>query len=162
MSEFGTLSVSYESLKWRIIPRPGGATMKPDDYYVIYGAPLRCGVARYALDRCSNAVMRFRSCVLACAAAKQQAEAGDNAAEKPMWGETGGLDFDGRERWEAWNKMKARARLSIALRHRFALLEFAHVRADAAQGLSKSDAQKAFCEAYARALSREADNFRRF
>jgi hypothetical protein len=50
--------------------------------------------------------------------------------------------------------------LSIA--YRFASLEFAHVRADAAQGLSKADAQKAFCEAYARALSREADNFRRF
>ena len=73
--------------------------------------------------------------LLPSAAAKQQAESGDNAAEKPMWAETGGLDFDGRERWEAWTKLA---------------------------GTSKADAQRAFCEAYARAMSREADNFRRF
>ena len=76
-----------------------------------------------------------RCAALASAAAKQQAENGDNPAEKPMWGETGGLDFDGRERWEAWTKLA---------------------------GTSKADAQRAFCEGYARAKSREADNFRRF
>ncbi len=52
-----------------------------------------------------------------------------------MWAETGGLDFDGRERWEAWTKLA---------------------------GMSRLDAQRAFCEAYARAMSREADNFRRY
>jgi acyl-CoA-binding protein len=135
VSQFASLAASFESLKWRIIPRPGGATMKPDDYYVIYGA------RRELVHRCAacgllSLVLTQNHATCACAAAaKQQAEKGDNTAEKPMWAETGGLDFDGRERWEAWSKMA---------------------------GMTKGDAQRAFCEAYARAMSREADNFRRF
>jgi len=30
-----------------------------------------------------------------------QAEKGDNATERPMWAEKGGLDFDGRAKWAA-------------------------------------------------------------
>ncbi len=139
VSQFASLAAAFESLKWRIIPRPGGATMKPDDYYALYGAPKSWLI----FVRC-NALTRVVAMAARCAppapcppapAAKQQAEAGDNVAEKPMWAETGGLDFDGRERWEAWARLK---------------------------GSSKAEAQRAFCEAYGRALSREADNFRRF
>ena len=36
----------------------------------------------------------------------QQATEGDNTAEQPVWAETGGLDFEGRSKWEAWNKTK--------------------------------------------------------
>lgn len=71
----------------------------------------------------------------AAAGAKMQAEEGDNATEKPMWAETGGLDFDGRDKWEAWNRHK---------------------------GLSAEEAKLAFCTAYARAMGREAENFRKY
>jgi len=36
----------------------------------------------------------------------QQATSGDNAAERPMWAERGGLDFEGRARWDAWTALK--------------------------------------------------------
>lgn len=38
--------------------------------------------------------------------AQQQVEKGDNPDEKPMWAHHGGLDFDGRERWEKWDACK--------------------------------------------------------
>lgn len=31
---------------------------------------------------------------------------GDNTAERPMWAERGGLDFEGRSRWDAWTAIK--------------------------------------------------------
>lgn len=31
--EFESLVTVYESLKWRMISKPGGATVKPDDFY---------------------------------------------------------------------------------------------------------------------------------
>lgn len=34
------------------------------------------------------------------------AESGDNTAERPMWAEKGGLDFDGRAKWDAWTALK--------------------------------------------------------
>jgi hypothetical protein len=34
--EFDTLADVFEGLKWRVISKPGGATVKPDDFY-------RCG-----------------------------------------------------------------------------------------------------------------------
>jgi hypothetical protein len=34
--EFETLADVFEGLKWRMISKPGGATVKPDDFY-------RCG-----------------------------------------------------------------------------------------------------------------------
>lgn len=36
----------------------------------------------------------------------QQATSGDNAAERPVWAERGGLDFEGRARWDAWSAVK--------------------------------------------------------
>lgn len=35
-----------------------------------------------------------------------QATRGDNAEERPMWAERGGLDFEGRARWDAWAAVK--------------------------------------------------------
>lgn len=35
-----------------------------------------------------------------------QATQGDNAAERPMWADRGGLDFEGRARWDAWAAVK--------------------------------------------------------
>ena len=35
-----------------------------------------------------------------------QAEKGINIGERPMWAEKGGLDFDGRARWDAWTAAK--------------------------------------------------------
>ena len=45
-----------------------------------------------------------------------QALQGNNAAERPMWAEKGGLDFDGRERWDAWTAMKDVDRASAELK----------------------------------------------
>ena len=36
-----------------------------------------------------------------------QVTKGDNTAERPMWAEKGGLDFDGRAKWDAWTSVKA-------------------------------------------------------
>lgn len=130
VTEYDKLAAGWEGLKWRMIPRPGGAgremgegetgegsllatvsypciprpgaTMKPDDWYAIYATVQQVG--------------------------------GDVKGEKPMWAESGGLDFDGRERWEAWQKL---------------------------EGKSPAEAKAAFCAAYARAMSREAENFRK-
>ena len=35
-----------------------------------------------------------------------QATKGDNAGERPMWAEKGGLDFEGRAKWDAWTACK--------------------------------------------------------
>lgn len=35
-----------------------------------------------------------------------QAAQGDNEGERPMWAEKGGLDFEGRARWDAWTERK--------------------------------------------------------
>jgi acyl-CoA-binding protein len=68
--EFETLAAKYDALAWRAISKPGGATVKPDDYYAL-------------------------------AALAAQATEGDVTGERPMWAERGGLDFDGRARWDA-------------------------------------------------------------
>lgn len=36
-----------------------------------------------------------------------QVTKGENTAERPMWAEKGGLDFDGRAKWDAWTAAKA-------------------------------------------------------
>jgi acyl-CoA-binding protein len=38
-----------------------------------------------------------------------QVTKGDNTTERPMWAEKGGLDFEGRARWDAWTNYKASA-----------------------------------------------------
>lgn len=35
-----------------------------------------------------------------------QATKGDNDTERPMWAEKGGLDFEGRARWDGWTAVK--------------------------------------------------------
>ena len=46
-----------------------------------------------------------------------QATKGDVVGERPMWAERGGLDFDGRARWDAWaglrGKKDGRAKLEF-------------------------------------------------
>ena len=106
MSEYETLKDEYEGLKWRLLPKPGGAVMRPAAWYELW-------------------------------AATQQAAKGDQTSDKPMWAEHGGLDFDGRERWEAWAKLK---------------------------GLDPPDAKKKFLAAYGKAMSadRKKMNFREY
>lgn len=36
-SEGEALASKYEKLNWRIISKPGGATVKPDEFYILYG-----------------------------------------------------------------------------------------------------------------------------
>jgi len=36
-TEFDKLAAKYEKLNWRMISKPGGATVKPDDFYTLYG-----------------------------------------------------------------------------------------------------------------------------
>lgn len=31
---------------------------------------------------------------------------GENTMERPMWTEKGGLDFEGRAKWDAWDAVK--------------------------------------------------------
>ena len=40
MAEFAALAAKYEALNWRMISKPGGATVKPDDFYNLYGCTL--------------------------------------------------------------------------------------------------------------------------
>lgn len=65
----------FYNLKWRMKQMPGGASMKREEFYYLYGL-------------------------------EQQAKNGDNNTERPMWAERGGLDFEGRERWAQWERMK--------------------------------------------------------
>ncbi|DBA78260.1 TPA: hypothetical protein ACH3X2_008213 [Trebouxia sp. C0005] len=74
-SEGEALASKYEKLNWRIISKPGGATVKPDEFYILYGYYM-------------------------------QATKGDNQEERPMWAEKGGLDFEGRAKWDAWTAIK--------------------------------------------------------
>ena len=37
VAEFAVLAAKYEALNWRMISKPGGAAVKPDDFYVLYG-----------------------------------------------------------------------------------------------------------------------------
>ena len=34
------------------------------------------------------------------------AEKGENTEDRPMWAERGGLDFEGRAKWDAWTALK--------------------------------------------------------
>lgn len=46
---------------------------------------------------------------------------GENTAERPMWTEKGGLDFEGRAKWDAWAAVKG-------MKTDKAKLEFVRVR----------------------------------
>ncbi len=37
IAEFDTLAQQYDSLKWRLVQKPGGAAVRPDEYYQLYG-----------------------------------------------------------------------------------------------------------------------------
>jgi hypothetical protein len=37
VSEFETIAESWTEKKWRMLPKPGGAVMKPEDWYCIWG-----------------------------------------------------------------------------------------------------------------------------
>lgn len=52
-----------------------------------------------------------------------QAVNGENTAERPMWAEKGGLDFEGRAKWDAWTAVKG-------MKTEKAKLEFVRVRID--------------------------------
>ena len=47
---------------------------------------------------------------------------GSNTAERPMWAEKGGLDFEGRAKWDAWTAVKGlrpdKAKLEFVKVHR--------------------------------------------
>ena len=45
-----------------------------------------------------------------------QVTQGDNATERPMWAERGGLDFEGRARWDAWTAVKGLEEAKAKLR----------------------------------------------
>lgn len=55
--------------------------------------------------------MPHTACACVCAVRRlyglaQQATSGDNSSERPMWADKGGLDFEGRARWDAWAALK--------------------------------------------------------
>ena len=37
-AEYDKLAAEWTDKKWRMLPKPGGAVMKPDDWYCIWGA----------------------------------------------------------------------------------------------------------------------------
>ena len=104
MKEYDDLQAKWEGLKWRLIPKPGGAVTKPDDWYKLW-------------------------------ADTQQIVEGDDPGDKPLWAKTGGLDFHGRDRWEAHKALK---------------------------GQSTDEAKLTFCQVWGRANSKEREriNFR--
>eukprot|EP00959_Pyramimonas_sp_CCMP1952_P336490 7045782-Pyramimonas_sp.AAC.1 len=132
VSQYEDLVSKYKGLKWRIISRPGGATMKPTDYYRLEGKtstlPWSDGVTgqRFYTTCTSLHVMKLNedsdipinrrsSDIISCVrlgsttAAVKQVEKGDNTEEKPMWAPRGGLDFDGREAWDNYEAIKVGA-----------------------------------------------------
>ena len=40
-AEFGDLQPKFDKLSWRMISKPGGATVKPDDFYRLYGLSMQ-------------------------------------------------------------------------------------------------------------------------
>lgn len=59
VSEFETLADKYEGLKWRMISKPGGATVKPDDFYR-YGKWMACPAV--CLLCCANTGIMLNMC----------------------------------------------------------------------------------------------------
>jgi hypothetical protein len=46
--EFPALVEKYATLNWRIISKPGGATVKPDEFYTLYGCARAWSRSRHA------------------------------------------------------------------------------------------------------------------
>lgn len=90
---FGRLAGLHERLAWRMVSKPGGAAVRPDDYYRLE-------------------------------ALTAQATRGDVAGERPMWAERGGLDFEGRARWDAWAALRGLPADKARLRYVRLLHEF--------------------------------------
>ena len=44
-----------------------------------------------------------------------QATKGDNDTERPMWADKGGLDFEGRAKWDAWTAVKGTSQAKAML-----------------------------------------------
>ena len=65
-------------------------------------------VTRHLLTNvCLGAAMHVpRSGICVPSVAIKQFEEGDCTIEKPMWAAHGGLDFNGREEWDQWEKLK--------------------------------------------------------
>lgn len=58
-----------------------------------------------------------------------QATRGDNDTERPMWAEKGGLDFEGRARWDAWTAVKGMSQSKAMLQ--FVKVNTLHARSTA-------------------------------
>ena len=37
VSDYDTLAAEWTEKKWRMLPKPGGAVMKPEDWYCLWG-----------------------------------------------------------------------------------------------------------------------------
>jgi acyl-CoA-binding protein len=55
----------------------------------------------------------------------QQARFGDISSERPVWAETGGIDHDGRARWDGWSALKGVGKEDARLRFVRLYFEFA-------------------------------------
>ena len=52
VSHFDRLGRSYASLNWRLESKPGGATVKPDAFYKLYGLYMQATLGASVQDRC--------------------------------------------------------------------------------------------------------------
>lgn len=57
-AEYLDLVAKYEKLNWRIISKPGGATVKPDDFYILYGSASHQLKMHAAVTQLPNTVAR--------------------------------------------------------------------------------------------------------
>ena len=83
--------------------------------YLYPQQPPSCSLAAPYLDSIARRIVK-----LLCRYHMQAAK-GDNVSERPMWAEKGGLDFEGRAKWDAWTACKG-------LKTPKAQLEFVRVR----------------------------------
>jgi len=126
-AEFEALAAAYEGLAWRVVSKPGGATVKPDEFYTLYALRFFFFLLPEKEEGWADGCARLESslCPLSLTSTPtptpthtyslhQQATVGDVVGDRPMWAERGGLDFDGRARWDAWaarrNGLPERAR----------------------------------------------------
>ena len=63
-AEFEALTAKYEKLNWRMISKPGGATVKPDDFYQLYGCAHCSRLLRLTLRYMSATRAWCRHCAM--------------------------------------------------------------------------------------------------